>query len=192
MSHRFSPILVLLLIAPSLASSQTGGALVKGRELRVVSRCEMARGSIARCPAPGTPSPYEWTYSGQLEALDTDTVHIRMGSNGELFAIPMTSIARLAYRDGTRSNALRGAGMGLLGGALLGAVVGSTMEFCIFSCGPATGLGVVVGAPAGLLIGSVVGALIRSDRWRAVAMDGNRIRVAPRLDAPGFMVTMTF
>ncbi len=192
MSRRFSTILLLLLLAPSLASSQTRDALVKGRQLRVVSRCEMARDSIVRCPTPGTPWPYEWTYSGQLEALDADTIHIRMRSNEEAFAIPTTSIARLSYRDGTRSNTLRGAGIGLLGGALLGGVVGSTMDFCIFDCDPATEVGVLVGAPAGLLIGSVIGALIRSERWRAVSMDGNRIRVAPRLDSPGFMVTMTF
>jgi hypothetical protein len=53
-------------------------------------------------------------------------------------------------------------------------------------------LGVVLGAPAGFLLGGILGAVIRSDRWRAVPIKDHRISVAPRLDAVGFTVALTF
>jgi hypothetical protein len=194
MSRRIISTLVSLLMAPSLTAAQTAGLLVKGQQVRVVSRCEVTRDSVARCPAPGTLWPNEWSYSGQLEALDTDTLHIRIRSNGAAFAIPTASIAHLAYADGTRGNTLRGAGIGLLGGALLGGVIGSTQSLegsFFFNEGQGTLVGVILGAPAGLLVGGVIGALIRSDRWRTVRLV-DRIRVAPRLDALGFTLKVTF
>jgi len=194
MSRRVLSTLVALLIAPSLVAAQTAGSLVNGQQVRVVSRCEMTRDSVARCSSPGTPLPHEWSYSGQLEALDRDTLHIRLRSSGAAFAIPMASIAHLAYVDGTRGNALLGAGMGLVGGALLGGVIGSTQSLegsFLFKEGQGALVGVVLGAPAGLLVGSIIGALIRSDRWRTVPMV-DRIRVAPRLDALGFTLKVSF
>ena len=194
MSRQILSTLVPLFMAASLAAAQTAGSLVKGQQVRVVSRCEMTPDSVARCPSPGTPWPYEWSYSGQLEALDPDTLHIRVRSNGAAFAIPTASIAHLAYLDGTRGNTLRGAGVGLLGGALLGGVIGSTQSLegsFFFNEGQGPLVGVVLGAPAGLLVGAVIGALIRSDRWRTVPFV-DRIRVAPRLDALGFTLKVTF
>jgi hypothetical protein len=73
----FIAIALPLLIAPCL-TAQERGSLVKGHRVRVVSRCEMARDSVAKCPASDIPWPYEWTYTGQLEALDGDTLHIRL------------------------------------------------------------------------------------------------------------------
>jgi hypothetical protein len=106
----------------------------------------------------------------------------------------MASIAHLAYVDGTRGNTLLGAGVGLLGGALLGGVIGSTQSLegsFLFKEGQGPLIGVVLGAPAGLLVGSIIGTLIRSDRWRTVPIV-DRIRVAPRLDALGFTLQVSF
>jgi hypothetical protein len=192
MFRRFVSMLSLLLMAPTVAAAQARASLVKGQRVRVTSRCEIVGGSVPACPTPGTPWPHEWTYSGELVALDADTLRIRRQSNEVAFAIPTASIAGLAYRAGTKGNAWRGAFIGLLGGALLGGVIGSTTEWCILSCSPATGLGVAIGAPAGLLLGSVIGTLIRSDRWQTVSVSGHRISVIPRLDAIGLTVAATF
>lgn len=195
MPRLLKSILMLLFLAPTLASAQTRNPLSKGQRVRVVTRCEMARDSLGLCRAPVIASPHAWTYSGQLEALDADTLRIRVGSNTAVFAIATTAIARLSVVDGTRGHFWTGAGMGLLGGVLIGGIIGSTQNLegsFLFSNTNPTLLGAVVGAPAGVLLGGVIGALIRSDRWQAVPMNDQRIRVVPRLGAWGFTVMVTF
>jgi hypothetical protein len=197
MSRRFTSILLSLLLAPSLSVAQMQDQLVKGQRIRVVSRCEVLRAAAPRCPGLGDPSPYEWTYSGQVEALHADSMAIRgariHGASSEVaFAIPTASIVRLSVGNGTRGNFWKGAGIGLLGGAFIGGAIGSTTEFCFFGCSPATGIGVIFGAPAGFLLGGIIGAMIRSDRWRPVAIKDHPISVAPRLDALGFTMSVAF
>lgn len=41
-------------------------------------------------------------------------------------------------------------------------------EFYIFTCGPATEIGVMIGAPVGFVTGGFLGANITSDRWVTV------------------------
>lgn len=197
MSRRFTSILLSLLLAPSLSVAQIQDQLVKGQRIRVVSRCEVLRAAAPRCPGLGDPSPYEWTYSGQVEAVNADTMRIRgarlRGASTEVaFAIPTASIVRLSVVDGTRGNFWKGAGIGLLGGAVLGGAIGSTKEVCFFGCEPATGIGVLLGGSAGLLIGGIIGTVSRFDRWRAVAIKDHRVSVAPRLDALGFTMSVAF
>ena len=114
---------------------------------------------------------------------------IRAQSNNAAFVIPTTSITRLSSGVGTRGHFWAGAGIGLLGGALIGGLIGSTTEFCLDSCtsdearSGAIKAGVILGAPAGFLLGGLIGALIRSDR---------RISVAPRLGTRGFAVHVGF
>ena len=105
-------------------------------------------------------------------------------------AQPTTSVTRLSSGEGTRGHFWAGAGIGLLGGALIGGVIGSTTELCLDSCtaeearSGAIKAGVVLGGTAGFLLGGVIGALIRSPR--------SSISVGPRLDAPGFSVAVRF
>ena len=101
-----------------------------------------------------------------------------------------TSVTRLSSGQGTRGHFWAGAGIGLLGGALIGGAIGSTTELCLDSCTAAQArsgaiiAGVIVGGTAGFLLGGVIGTLIRSDR--------SSISVGPRLDAPGFTVDIRF
>lgn len=195
MSRLLKSIHLLLVFAPTLATAQAQSLLSKGQQVRVVTRCDMARDSLVLCPAPGVPAPHEWAYSGQLEALDADTLRIRVGSNKSVFAIATASIARLSVANGTRGHFWTGAGMGLLAGVLIGAAIGSTQNLegsFLFSNTDPKLLGAVVGAPAGFLLGGVIGTLIRSDRWQAVAINDHPIRLAPRLDGWGFTVAVTF
>jgi len=195
MSRRLIFILLPLLIAPSMVAAQTPRSLVQGQQVRVVSRCELGPDSVAKCPEPGMPSRHKWTYSGKLLALEGDTMRIRVRANETALAIPTASITRVAYLDGRRGNTLRGASIGLLSGALIGGLIGSTQSFqgsFFFHEGQEIVVGVILGAPAGFLLGGIVGTLVRSDRWLAVPSDDHRIRVAPRLDSLGFTVTVTF
>jgi hypothetical protein len=101
-----------------------------------------------------------------------------------------TSVTRLSSGQGTRGHFWAGAGIGLLGGALIGGAIGSTTDLCLDSCTAAQArsgaiiAGVIVGGAAGFLLGGVIGTLIRSDR--------SSISVGPRLDAPGFTVGVRF
>ena len=123
---------------------------------------------------------------------------IRAQSSHAAFVIPTTSVTRLSSGEGTRGHFWAGAGIGLLGGALIGGVIGSTTEFCLDSCTTAEArsgaikAGVILGASAGFLLGGVIGALIRSDRSSSPSVNDHRISVGPRLGAPGFTVDVRF
>jgi hypothetical protein len=119
---------------------------------------------------------------------------IRAQSSNAAFVIPTTSVTRLSSGEGTRGHFWAGAGIGLLGGALIGGVIGSTTELCFDSCTAAQArsgaitAGVILGGSAGILLGGVIGALIRSDRSSSPSFNDHRISVAPRLGALGFTV----
>jgi hypothetical protein len=81
-----------------------------------------------------------------------------------------------------------GAGLGLLGGALLGAAIGATQEFCIFQCSSAAPIGALVGAPVGLAIGGLIGVATESTRWRR--WGGNDVAVHLRAGSGGFGLAM--
>jgi len=123
---------------------------------------------------------------------------IRAQSSNVAFVIPTTSVTRLSSGEGTRGHFWAGAGIGLLGGALIGGVIGSTTEFCLDSCTTAEArsgaikAGVILGASAGFLLGGVIGALIRSDRSSSPSVNDHPISVGPRLGAPGFTVDVRF
>ncbi len=92
---------------------------------------------------------------------------IRAPSSKAALVIPTTSVTRLSSGEGTRGHFWAGAGIGLLGGALIGGAIGSTTELCLE-----------------FLVGGVIGALIRSPR--------SSISVGPRLRDPGFTVQVRF
>jgi hypothetical protein len=201
MSRRFTSILLSLLLAPSLSVAQMQDQLVKGQRIRVVSRCEVLRAAAPRCPGLGDPSPYEWTYSGQVEALNADSMAIRgariPGASSEVaFAIPTASIVRLSVGDGTRGHFWEGAGLGFLVGGVAGILAGhahdagsGSMDIGAIGGSIAIWLGVWGGTT---IVGGVIGNGIKSDRWRPVAIKDHPISVAPRLDALGFTMTVAF
>ncbi len=113
-----------------------------------------------------------------------------MESNGDTLALPLGSVIRLEVRGRGSWGAWKGAGIGLLGGGLLGYLISSgscsntgggrfvpaagftlTREQCI-------GVSTVGGAVVGTLLGLVVGATARADKWKAVPL----VRFAPQRD----------
>src|SRR5256885_16543535 len=107
---------------------------------------------------------------------------IRAQSSTAPFVIPTTSVSRLSSGEGTRGHFWAGAGIGLLSGALIGGVIGSTTELCIDSCtaaqarSGAIAAGVILGGSAGVFVGGVNGPPLRAPRAS--------ISVGPRLGAP--------
>jgi hypothetical protein len=61
---------------------------------------------------------------GNVIALDGDTLWLAQRQGGERLAIPAPSIRQLEVSRGRRSNFVRGLGIGLAGGAVLGAAMG--------------------------------------------------------------------
>lgn len=188
MSRHLWWIFLPVLLAPNVATAQTPGALVEGQRVRVAYRCSRAHDQPVEC---GKNRPPRVT-TGQFMALDGDTLRLRSQKTGAELAIPAAHVDRLWVVDGRKSHFWAGVGIGFLGGAVVGAVIGSTQEFCILSCGSAAGIGVVVGAPAGALLGGIVGALIRSDRWRRVRVNDLHLSVEPQREGVGLSVSVAF
>ncbi len=106
-------------------------------------------------------------------------------------AIPLASVTRLEVSRGQTSRMGPGAGIGLLGGGLLGYLISSgtlgsgcteggrgfqlTREACI-------GVSTVGGAVVGTLLGLVVGAVSKTDRWEEVPLDQLRVNFGPQRD----------
>lgn len=186
-------IFLPLLFAQNVATAQTPGTLVEGQRVRVAHRCRVTRDQLIACNERWSPR----MTTGQLRTLDGDTLRISTQSTDAELVVPSAYVDRMWVVDGRRSRFWTGAGIGLLAGAVIGGAIGSTQELCIPFCDldspdPATGLGVIIGAPAGFLIGGVVGAVIRSDRWRAVSVNDHRISVEPRPDALGLRLSVAF
>jgi hypothetical protein len=194
MSRLLIAILMPLLLAPRVSVAQAPDSLVKEQRIRVVTRCKVVPGLAPDCPD----SASRWTYIGQLEGLDQDSLRVRSQSKNAERVIPTASIVRLEVADGTKGHFWTGAGIGLLGGALIGAVIGSTTGFCTGECTDAAAqegaiaAGAVLGASAGFLVGGVIGSQIRTERWRLISIDDHLIGVVPRFDAPGFAVDVRF
>ena len=186
--------LLLVLLAPSVSVAQAPDSLVKWQRVRVITRCLVVPDQPPDCPD----SDERWTYIGQLETLDRDNLHLSSETTHTEFVIPRASITHLYLTDGTKGHFWPGAGIGLVGGALIGAVIGSTTEFCVDSCTPdeaqagAIEAGIIIGAPVGFLLGGVVGSLIRSERWRLISINDYLISAAPRISAAGFALDIRF
>ena len=187
-------IYVPLLFTPNVGSSQTPAVLREGQRVRVAYRCKVAHDHVIECRENRSPR----LDTGHLQSLDSDTLRIReAGSDAEL-AIPTVSIAELWVLEGRKGNFWNGAGIGLVAGALVGGIIGSKQEFCIFDCSapsggsPLTLVGVIVGAPAGALLGGIVGSQIRSDRWRQLPVNHLGMTFDPRLGTIGLRVSVAF
>jgi len=181
-------IFVPVLFASKIAAAQTPGTLVEGQRVRVAFRCKLAGDQVIECRERRSPR----IVTGHLQAVAGDTLRIRAQSSGAELAIPTASVAQGWVVEGRKGNFWAGAGIGLLAGALIGGVIGSTQELCIFECSPATLFGVIIGAPAGALLGGAVGSQIQSDRWRPLSVNRLGLGVQPRLGAIGLRVSVAF
>lgn len=128
------------------------------------------------------------THVGPLVRSTADTVVLSSGSTGEM-SVPRSAIYRMDVSGGGRSRLRSGltwAGLGALGGLLVGAGIGAaTYEpepcggFCLdFGREGAAATGGVIGAVGGLAIGGVLGAMNAGERWVRVPLQSG-LRITP-------------
>lgn len=179
-------LLVALIVSPALA--QSPGTLEQGQKIRVGYRCKLSDGAVVDCRPNRSPHLID----GELLGIDGDVLRIRSRDNVADIALPTSSVARVWVMDGRRGSFWKGAGIGLIVGVVAGTAIGATQEFCALTCGSAAGIGLFFGAPAGLLVGGVIGSTIQSDHWRIAGIGEQRIALIPRIDRPGFVLSVRF
>jgi len=147
-----------------LAASPSGGVAQAGRLVPVGARVRV------QATGPGA----RWV-QGQLVALTSDSVTIRVHEHGDTVALATRSLARFQVSQGrsarTGKGALLGLGIGAGAGLLLGLALAAQHcpGFCEISVGPEdvlalTGLGGGVGAG----VGALIGAASHGERWQPV------------------------
>ena len=129
-----------------------------------------------------------------VEALRLDTLVLRTEAT---IAVPRTSLTHLETYSGRRGHPWRGAGIGALGGLLVGGAIGfvacenytvttpTGVGNCLDSHEGAqiilvAGLG--LGAAGGALLGLGIGALIKTDKWVEHPLDDLRLGLVPQPD----------
>ncbi len=122
---------------------------------------------------------------GRFETLRGDTLVVAAADSTMTF--PVTSVTRLELSWGQRSLARRGAGIGFLSGATIGAIIGfaagddTNCYFICFTAEDKATAGVIVLGGIGALIGLAVGSH-KTDLWEEVPLDQLRVSVGPQRD----------
>lgn len=95
----------------------------------------------------------------------------------------LADVTRLDMLAGRRGHPWRGAGLGFLGGAIVGtAIAAGATDTGDEWYDLIVAFGAGVGAGSGLLVGAVAGAFIKTDRWEEVPLDRLRVSVVPQRD----------
>jgi len=137
---------------------------------------EATAGSRLRVTSAAAPSG---RVTGTLVGLDDAALTLRLsGKRGDL-RLPRDSVSRIEISR-RRGNRGKGALVGFLAGAALGAVVGAASADTgdLFSPGEAAGAVAVIFAPAGALLSTVFS---HSEEWEPTSYDGLRVKDGLRL-----------
>ena len=142
------------------------------------SRAGIDVGKRVRVTTPGVPGRDR--YAGRVIAIGADSLTLHRDGAPAPRAISFTSITKLEVSRGRRPNGWRGAGLGLVGGAAAGTVVGLITHkkgrgkcYFLAPCTPdyrpeegvSPGGGAVLGATGGLIVGAIAGRFIRTEKW---------------------------
>lgn len=165
---------VALALVLALPLHAQGDGLIPGARVRVWPACPATEAPEAK---PCTP------VVGQLVSMDTARVLIQRAQRS-VEAFPLGSSARLEVSAGARHHTLLGLGAGAAVGFGAGMILASRAG-CgngIFDSGEREddlcgAYGVAI--PIGAVLGAVVGRLIRSERWRSIALEGAGLRLVP-------------
>jgi hypothetical protein len=110
--------------------------------------------------------------TGTVVAVGPDGMTVRRDHPGDSLAIGFARLERLDLSRGRHGHALIGLGVGVVGGALvgglLGASTGNSGGLQILSKHDDTIIGAVLGGLTGAIVGPIVGAVIRTERWHTV------------------------
>ena len=112
---------------------------------------------------------------GNLLQLPADSVWLHTGDSVSSVALATSSLASFEFSRGRKSQAGRGAWIGLGSGAIIGLIVGAaTYEDCSGCLAPDPGaagsavLGAVLFGVFGLGVGALIGGSIDAERWEPV------------------------
>lgn len=140
------------------------------------------------------------TLTGRLVALDRDSLVLRPdGDPTGTITVPGEALA-IEVSAGRQRRWARGMGVGLITGAVGGAIIGAaTFEPCIGWCiltpnsreGWAALNATLMGL-GGVVAGGVVGALIETERWRPVTVGSDSVRVGLRSTVRSIGVQLRF
>jgi hypothetical protein len=124
-----------------------------------------------------------------LDAVGGDT--LLLGGDA-VRAIPLTSVERLEVFEGRHGHPWRGAWIGGLAGVVGG--IPAMYAICTYAACEVAGLvgGAAAFGAAGALIGAGIGALIKTDKWEEVPLDGLRVSIATRGGGVGVGVRLSF
>jgi len=130
--------------------------------------------------------PGLWKANGTCVAISADSILFAPSGGGGPLAIRFDSLARLDVTRGLRHNAVKGA---IVGASIVfvSAQIGFVAGFfrCVEEDHPCPFLlaatMALLASPA-LPAGAIVGALIKTERWERVPLDGLRVRLAPQRD----------
>jgi hypothetical protein len=147
----------------------------------------LARGARVRVTVG---APWSEQYTAKIDAIHGDTLLLEGGATR---VVLFRSLERLEVSQGRRGHPWRGAGIGFLVGAVTGAVLG---PYTVPGEGDTAESKAVAGAvllgAAGALSGVVIGALIKTDTWEEVPLEGLRVSIAPRGGGVGVGVRLSF
>lgn len=142
---------------------------------------------------------------GRLAEVQQDSLVVETDDRGTRVRVPLAQAARVDVSRGRHTNIWRGMGIGMVGGAVTGAVIGATTyhkgrgPVCspndILFCGDWTGdmgepdrgfspkSGTITFGLLGILAGGIGGAIIRTERWSSRPLGGTaRLRATPSGD----------
>jgi hypothetical protein len=113
-----------------------------------------------------------------------DTLRVQMEELSSVRSIPFSSVVALEASRGRKSNALKGMGLGFVGGAGAGLVVGLAVDRGDDDASrlQLIGLGAGFFGACGAVVGLLTGAMITSERWEEVPLERVRASFAPQHD----------
>jgi hypothetical protein len=121
---------------------------------------------------------------GTVLALRPDTIVV---DNDELLVLAISSLTKLEVSRGTESRARTGGIVGLVGGAVAGAVICIASQCSLTSQSGepledeglnSIALAAALGGVAGYGVGVLIGSTIKVDRWEDVPLDRLRVTIA--------------
>lgn len=142
--------------------------------------------------------------AGTILTLTTDSL-LLLTDDGATVILPVNSIASIDINRGPRSNWLKG----MTAGAVMGAGLAFGLATRFETKGCYTGLPLEptaecqdtwtsvlgtmgIGAAGGALLGTVIGALIQTDSWERITVDGQSVRLIAGRGRLGFSAVVTF
>jgi hypothetical protein len=159
-------VLVVQLLGASWLQAQQVPELTEGSRIRVSTEPDVVR-----------PNPLVTT----LVRLTPDSMTVMASSGGADLAIPHSAVTRLEVSGGKQGRALRGLGIGMVAGAVVGglawALGSSSCEGELCGTGFDDALSATVGAVAlvagalgGATVGLIIGAASPGERWDPVPL----------------------